>query len=104
MVDNNLSLALSHCISVFPALYKQLRIHKESNPNLKILAAVGGWNAGSAPFEQICSSTSSMSSFAQNVITFLRKEKLDGFDLDWEYPSKAGLRGKRMFSDLAQVT
>lgn len=85
-------------------LYKQLRGHKAKNPDLKILLAVGGWNAGSSSFVEICRSASTMQTFAENVVKFLRDEDFDGFDLDWEYPSKAGAGGKQMMTDLAQVS
>ncbi|ELU07697.1 hypothetical protein CAPTEDRAFT_96206, partial [Capitella teleta] len=85
------------------ALYKQLRQHKSSNPDLKVLVAVGGWNAGSGAFIEVCQSKAAMTSFANNVVTFLRREYMDGLDLDWEYPSNSGVQGKRMFTDLAQV-
>ena len=51
---------------------------KDRNPQLKILIAIGGWNAGSWPFEQIISSQANMDLFAQNSVTFLRKWNFDG--------------------------
>ncbi|KAG8290859.1 Belongs to the glycosyl hydrolase 18 [Homalodisca vitripennis] len=68
-------------------VYKQLTRFKKINPNLKILIAVGGYNAGSAPFKQISSLYSARKKFVFNVIRFLRHHGFDGFDVDWEYPS-----------------
>lgn len=59
---------------------------KLTNSNIKLLVATGGWNAGSWAFNSISSSQSSVSNYATNVVNFLKQWKLDGFDLDWEYP------------------
>ena len=90
-------------INYFTELYTKLANLKRTNADLKILVAVGGWNAGTTGFESICQSNRNMQTFAHNVISFLRSHQFDGFDLDWEYPSKSGAGGKQMFTDLAKV-
>lgn len=67
-------------------MYTRIMKLKDKNPKLKILIAIGGWNAGSWPFEQIIASQASMDLFAKNSVTFLRKWNFDGLDIDWEYP------------------
>lgn len=52
------------------------------------MAAVGGWNLGSAVFSQLASNVTSRVNFAKNTVAFLRLHKFDGFDLDWEYPAQ----------------
>jgi len=80
--------------------------HRAKNPNIKTLISVGGWNfndcaaspadtvgQGSATceiFSTIAASESKVRGFAANIIDFCRRWGFDGFDLDWEYPVKAG--------------
>ena len=59
---------------------------KTVNPNLKVIASVGGWNEGTATFRSIIQTASSRSTFNQNAIQFLRQWEFDGLDVDFEYP------------------
>ena len=61
---------------------------KSQNPNVKLMAAAGGWNLGSAVFSQLAANATTRVNFAKNVVAFLRLHKFDGFDLDWEYPAQ----------------
>jgi len=79
---------------------------RRKNPAIKALISVGGWNfndcncspsacfgQGSATceiFSTIAASEASIRTFASNIIDFCRRWGFDGFDLDWEYPVKAG--------------
>merc|ERR1719210_1011559 len=79
---------------------------KKKNPAIKSLISVGGWNfndcncspsacfgQGSATcpiFSEIAASADKIRMFAANIIDFCRRWGFDGFDLDWEYPVKAG--------------
>jgi len=79
---------------------------RRKNPAIKSLISVGGWNfndcncspsacfgQGSATceiFSTIAASEASIRTFASNIIDFCRRWGFDGFDLDWEYPVKAG--------------
>jgi len=66
---------------------------KEENPNLKVLFSVGGYNAGGWIFSQMTQREDTRLMFIQSVIHFLKHFKLDGLDLDWEYPALDGLTG-----------
>jgi len=79
---------------------------KKKNSAIKSLISVGGWNfndcncspsacfgQGSATcpiFSEIAASAEKIRMFAANIIDFCRRWGFDGFDLDWEYPVKAG--------------
>ncbi|MEA1899057.1 MAG: glycoside hydrolase family 18 protein [Bacteroidota bacterium] len=62
---------------------------KKINPELKILVSVGGWT-WSKNFSDVALTDSSRKIFAQSAVDFLKKFKLDGIDLDWEYPNQPG--------------
>ena len=78
---------------------------KRYNPNLKILLSIGGWNAGSVRFSNMASSPASRLAFARSARNFIEKYHLDGFDIDWEYPTKRGGRqiDRRNFVQLLRV-
>lgn len=58
------------------------------NPELKVLASVGGW--GGDHFSEAASSESSRERFAESAIALVRRHDLDGIDIDWEYPTLPG--------------
>ena len=59
---------------------------KSKNPKIKLMVAVGGATFGTAIFSELAKSVTSRSNFAKNSVAFLQRYKLDGLDLDWEYP------------------
>ena len=67
----------------------KLNALKKVNLDLKILISVGGWG-WSKNFSDAVLTTNSRQIFANSAIDFMLKYKIDGIDLDWEYP---GLRG-----------
>jgi len=62
---------------------------KRDNPSLTILISVGGW-LGSGDFSDIALTRQSRKVFVDSVIEFLRRYRLDGLDIDWEYPGLPG--------------
>ncbi len=63
---------------------------KKENPDLKVLISVGGWT-WSGNFSDMALTEESRSKFAKSAVEFVRKYKLDGIDIDWEYPGLPGI-------------
>ncbi|EDS25631.1 chitotriosidase-1 [Culex quinquefasciatus] len=61
---------------------------KTLNPSLKTLAAIGGWNWGSAKFSTVAKSATLRRKFASEARAFCQKYGFDGIDIDWEYPAQ----------------
>ena len=61
--------------------------YKELYPNVKVLVSVGGWTR-SDKFHEMALTDAGRKTFANNLVKFLEKYPfIDGFDLDWEYPT-----------------
>lgn len=73
-----------------PGNFKALNQLKEINSDLKILLSVGGWN-WSGQFSNTASTDAARKSFAESCVDIIAKYKIDGIDLDWEYPVGGGL-------------
>ena len=67
-------------------MYEHFTDLKKINPALKTLLAVGGWTHGSTGFTQMVETPETRKIFIDDSITYLRRWKFDGLDLDWEYP------------------
>lgn len=66
-----------------PALESLLAL-KKPNPELKIIVSVGVWTADS--FANAALTDASQDRFAQSAIELLRRYKVNGIDIDWDYP------------------
>ena len=76
----------------FASALKSLIALKQHNRLLRVLVSVGGWEADG--FSDAALTDSSRRRFTESAIAFLRAHKLDGIDLDWEYPGQgvAGIK------------
>jgi chitinase len=72
-----------------PQNYAMLVALKKENPSLQVLASVGGW-LWSGGFSDVSLTPQSRGVFVQSVVDFIAQYKLDGLDIDWEYPAMAG--------------
>lgn len=71
------------------ALFSQWAAIRDANPHLKLMISVGGWS-WSNHFSNMASTEETRRAFANSVVDFLRAYKLDGVDIDWEYPVEGG--------------
>jgi chitinase len=62
---------------------------KQRNPSLQVLVSVGGW-LWSGNFSDMALDQASRRSFIDSVAEFIARYKLDGLDIDWEYPGQVG--------------
>ena len=64
---------------------------REYNPKLGILLSLGGW--GSGGFSEAARTSEGRKLMGETALEILREFKLDGIDVDWEYPcySVAGI-------------
>lgn len=62
------------------------RIHlfRQWNPRLKIVLSVGGWGAGG--FSGMAMTEEGRCRFAGSCLAAVEQYRLDGIDIDWEYP------------------
>ncbi|MGE5583242.1 MAG: glycoside hydrolase family 18 protein [Bacillota bacterium] len=74
--------------SLKPDLVKAFRKLKHQNPLVKILISIGGWGADG--FSDTSLTPESRTVFAESVANYLHKYKLDGVDIDWEFPVAGG--------------
>ncbi|MBQ7710067.1 MAG: tyrosine-protein phosphatase [Bacteroidales bacterium] len=64
----------------------QIAALKNKNPNLVIMLSVGGWGAGN--FSEMAANETYRKKFCQNCLNAINRFRLDGIDLDWEYPTQ----------------
>ena len=62
---------------------------KKDNPQLQVLISVGGWT-WSGGFSEMALTAASRAKFIDSAVGFVQKYKLDGLDIDWEYPGLPG--------------
>ncbi|KAA6460335.1 glycoside hydrolase family 18 protein [Acidobacteria bacterium AB60] len=62
---------------------------RRDNPSLTVLISVGGW-LGSAGFSDAARTLESRRQFIESAVAFIRTYRLDGLDIDWEYPGMPG--------------
>lgn len=88
---------------------KHLVALKAKNPKLRIALSLGGWG-GCEPCSNAFSTAEGRTTFAKSVKEVSDYFKVDGLDLDWEYPAIEGLPGhlyqpadKTNFTELIKI-
>lgn len=72
--------------------FRRLNTLKQQNPSLQILISIGGWS-WSENFSDAVLTDSLRKGFAKSSVDIIRKNNLDGVDIDWEYPGMPGEAG-----------
>jgi len=76
--------------SYFDVVIAQARL---INPNIKIILVTGGAPGSDTDLNQrltyIATNDSRLNTFCNNICTFIKNNNLDGWDLDWEFPTNA---------------
>lgn len=62
---------------------------KAVNKDLNVLISIGGWG-GCKYFSDVARTDASRRKFTSSAVALLRKHRLDGIDIDWEYPAQVG--------------
>jgi chitinase len=88
-VDVKDSLAWLTNLETDSSNFRRLNRLKSDNPNLKILISIGGWS-WSENFSDAVLTETSRRKFAESSAAILAQYKLDGVDIDWEYPGFKG--------------
>jgi chitinase len=83
--------------------FQVLTNQKKANPRLEVLVSVGGW-LWSGGFSDVALTASSRRIFIDSVVQFVRDNKLDGLDIDWEYPASVGNGNKYRPEDKQNFT
>lgn len=73
--------------------FRLLNQLKKINPDLQILISIGGWT-WSKNFSDAVLTPTSRALFAKTSVDIVRQNKLDGVDIDWEYPGQRGDNNK----------
>ena len=63
---------------------------KKRHPKFKVVVSVGGWN-WSNRFSDVADSSAARANFVASSVKLMRRFGLDGIDIDWEYPTEAGV-------------
>lgn len=69
-------------------MLQQLVALKRDNPRLRIVLSIGGWGSGN--FSEAAATPQARARFAATAIALMRRHRIDGLDIDWEYPTLAG--------------
>lgn len=86
VIDNEMKFKRDTSGIMLKSLVKQKRKH----PHLKVMIACGGWS-GSGGFSEMARLPENRKKFVESVVDFIKEYKLDGLDIDWEYPGMPGI-------------
>lgn len=70
-----------------PDRLKDIVALKKKNRKLKVMLSIGGWGAGN--FSEMAASDELREKFCESCLKAVEQYRLDGIDIDWEYPSSS---------------
>ena len=62
---------------------------KSKNPKLKVMLMIGGWGGHADGFSMMARDAAKRTEFCKSVKQLLDYHRLDGVDIDWEYPTQS---------------
>lgn len=68
----------------FTELWTEVAKLQKKYPDLKIHVSVGGWGADG--FSEMAADDTKRATFVSALVKLLEEKKIDGIDIDWEYP------------------
>jgi GH18 family chitinase len=90
-----------------PSFFLEEVVQKAHAKNVKVLISVGGWDLGDGggvddAFEEMASKLKTRQRFIKNLSKFVDTYKLDGVDIDWEFPDlpRSGVYFDTLMMDL----
>ena len=89
--------------AVDAANFAMLGTLRQRNPSLQLMVSVGGWS-WSGGFSDVALTRESRAMFADSVVAFLTRYRLDGLDIDWEYPGQSGAGNRFRAEDGSHFT
>ena len=72
-----------------PSKLKNIVALKSKNPDLKVMLMIGGWGAHADGFSMMARDPEKRTAFCKAVKAHIDNYKLDGVDIDWEYPTQS---------------
>jgi chitinase len=83
------TIALDDPVKESPLLDRLVAL-KDGNRDLRVIISVGGWTRSSR-FSDMAANPATRATFVKSTVAFLRRHRLDGIDIDWEYPTELGV-------------
>ena len=72
-----------------PSKLRNIVALKSKNPDLKVMLMIGGWGAHADGFSMMARDPEKRTAFCKAVKAHVDNYKLDGVDIDWEYPTQS---------------
>ncbi|MBK9389330.1 MAG: glycoside hydrolase [Bacteroidetes bacterium] len=80
------------------AVIQKMMSLKSKNPDLKVLISLGGWG-GCKTCSDVFATKVGRQEFVQSIKEIYDYFKVDGLDLDWEYPGISGFPGHKFMPE-----
>ena len=72
-----------------PSKLRDIVALKSKNPDLKVMLMIGGWGGHADGFSMMARDPEKRTAFCTAVKKHIDNYKLDGVDIDWEYPTQS---------------
>ena len=74
-------------------LLQKFVAYKAQYPELKVKLMIGGWGKNADGFSMMARDPAKRAAFVQECVAICEQYQIDGFDIDWEYPTYAAKDG-----------